>query len=603
MDLRKLQPVRDLLDSMATRQAGSNPTLPSGATDEDKVTSLLEVVKGRTGKSQNSLDSVPTKNLTAHTVTGIVLLLMGVDLIGIGFSIDILPFTVVLSAVPLIYGVGILFPLQGVIARHRNAIRLLMGYDDKRVLRPLIQALGFPDREVRQEVRAALTIRLTNLDPDGANRLSKEDCARLARYLTPRQASRSPEFVGAILHGLAMVGDADSRKAIQRFVRRKSGDTIEEQVRERGRGYLAEWDGIMNADDDRSATPAWAPLINKLVERRQQTRRIFVCIALVWVIGMVLNAMTFVLPHTLLPTIAALVVFIGGLSAIGVAEVGESRRRQQSRQEILAALTEVATHATIGPLLEVYPHFTADSEGREALQKLLIALLNSQTGAEHAHLSANQKRLLSQQLSTSESVPLQRACVRTLLLLDTMPPLLPLARLVVRNAPTKEEQTLREEVKQTLATLVGRMDFGTVADIPRWIGQLPDHLIPGDSAQDKDWEAGTVAVFALIRLLPQLTPAHTGLLSATARLRLKQAENNIWYMFLSGSDTAYLSALSRFGPDFTLAVLTALEAVGHGSDLGFVSEKATMSADSPALQQIRARARQVVPILTERRKA
>lgn len=179
-----------------------------------------------------------------------------------------------------------------------------------------------------------------------------------------------------------------------------------------------------------------------------------------------------------------------------------------------------------------------------------------------------------------------------------------LTLLVVQDAPTQAMQTVRARAKQSLRAITARLDFGTVQDIPAWIGKLPranDYTSEKPRfLSDNAWDEYLLATFALTRLLPLLTPADARLLDKEARSRLGASIAAPRYALTHGYTKFDSSGLvvSRLGPDYDLARMAAFEQIGTGSDIPYINYA---SASAEHLPMMRARAKTVLAILEARR--
>lgn len=176
-----------------------------------------------------------------------------------------------------------------------------------------------------------------------------------------------------------------------------------------------------------------------------------------------------------------------------------------------------------------------------------------------------------------------------------------LARFVVHDAPSKQEQNVRERARHCLTNLTQRLDFGTVANIPDWIAKLPHtSASTGSPALAAGADDALIAHFALIQLLPQLQPSNSALLKHSQREYL--AESWLWmlYALSNGAPAANSMQQSRLGSAFSFAVLDALEQTGTGQDLS-LSHYLLRDVPVDDLPPLREKARHVNAILEQRR--
>ncbi len=305
-------------------------------------------------------------------------------------------------------------------------------------------------------------------------------------------------------------------------------------------------------------------------------------------------------------------------------------RQVRKEQSLVSSLVSSLTVQALGDVLRAYIGSRSPG-GRTAMGKVLIDLLDQQTDQNHAALSLSEQNLLYLLLDYGTRVPpaiqatpnalarhrrrihiyqnkndirIKHACLQALPTLGDQRALPVLARMIVRGAPTAAEESLCNEAHITLKSMLERIPFGQVEDIPRWISHLPAFSIEtGRRPPGGDTDDCLIAVFALTRLLPLLTPAHAALLNSemnrSARKRLRHASQSLAY-FLMGSGSTEVVDISRLGPDFSLAVLHAQDIFGDADDIPFVRSLANGAASTPDRPRIRERARQVLAILKER---
>jgi hypothetical protein len=132
-----------------------------------------------------------------------------------------------------------------------------------------------------------------------------------------------------------------------------------------------------------------------------------------------------------------------------------------------------------------------------------------------------------------------------------------IALLIIRDAPTAQEQHVREVARECLPRLQANTFGDHIEEIPALIETLPAvPAITTGIVSQKQY----IAFFGLAHLLPQLTPADSHLLTSELRKRLC---NNLGGLNLKED----FVTLSRLGPDYSLAVIGALERFGRAESL------------------------------------
>ncbi len=270
------------------------------------------------------------------------------------------------------------------------------------------------------------------------------------------------------------------------------------------------------------------------------------------------------------------------------------------------------------------------------MQELLIDLLQSQSVERHAQLTVSEQRLFAELIENHRYLPpfvpvrshlegtpkdsLRWAAIQAASIVGNALVMPALAHLAVQNVATPDEQLMRDAAHRALDRLMARLNFGTVDDIPEWIGhlayinaswnsmnrefdrgyeeQMPTRI---DPPMFGSWDSCFIAVCALTHLLPLLTSQHTGLLDRAARERLKWAPGTLPTILTCNGMRNLNPQIVRLGPEFRLAVLAAFEALGEDDDLPYIQHWANILAPTPDLQRIRERAEEIVPILEARK--
>lgn len=273
---------------------------------------------------------------------------------------------------------------------------------------------------------------------------------------------------------------------------------------------------------------------------------------------------------------------------------------------LLNQLAEVEDVNAAGPLLEIWKAAAPTGPVRPALGRALQCLLPRLRREDGANLTPAQRRILYNNISHANALyhpdmTLTLACLEAIEQVGDIHALPPLARLIVHDAPTQPEQRIRERAQQCLTHLTQNLDFGTAANIPGWIAKLP---YGSSTANMPTLPAGTdealIALFALIRLLPQLQPSDAGLLKAGEREYLAEAWRWMLFALYPSPGGSVSMQQSRLGSAFSFAVLAALEQIGTGRDLG-LSHWLLCDVPAEELPQLRLQARRVNAILERRR--
>ncbi len=269
---------------------------------------------------------------------------------------------------------------------------------------------------------------------------------------------------------------------------------------------------------------------------------------------------------------------------------------------LLNALAEVQDTQAAGPLLEAWQ--TASwGQGREELGKILTGLL-PRLRRENVVLSARQREILYSSVNrtlAATHTDFVLVCLDAIERIGDQAVLPTLARFVVHDAPSKQEQNVRERARQCLTRLTQQLDFGTTGDIPGWVAKLPHTSVStGSPVLPAGADDALIAHFALIQLLPQLQPSDSALLKHSQREYLAEAWRWMLYALSPGAPAANLIQQSRLGSAFSFAVLDALEQIGTGQDL---SLSYYLLRDVPVddLPPLREKARHVNAILEQRR--
>ena len=280
-----------------------------------------------------------------------------------------------------------------------------------------------------------------------------------------------------------------------------------------------------------------------------------------------------------------------------------------TQTNIIAMLEKVEDTRAAGPLMETLDSATT-KPARMALMNVLAGLLPRFTEADRHLLTPRQTGLLYEALNNPLQTPHPNpafvvAALKAVASVGDLSALPLLARIIVKDAPTKGEQTARDQARQSLRQLMRTLDFGTVENIPAWVAQLPLYSETSGARLPSGggWEQSLIATFALTRLLPQLRPEQTGLLSRADRSRVASATLMPYYMLVAGGNEGNFNDIqpSRLGADFKLAVIEALRNVGTGEDAEYIQHWAFAPAPSEADRHARDVAREILPILEARR--
>lgn len=113
-----------------------------------------------------------------------------------------------------------------------SVLRQLTGYDDMRVIEPLVQALYIPDRSLRYAARIALTRLLPRLRAGDPEISVLQQSGRLYRQLTLHEAARMPDFICAVLNACVQIGDVGVMPDVQRLAMRRAQTAAQRRVQQ-----------------------------------------------------------------------------------------------------------------------------------------------------------------------------------------------------------------------------------------------------------------------------------------------------------------------------------------------------------------------------------
>lgn len=235
MDLRRLKLIRANVSGNSERRPrwrSRRDLVPgdcSGQTEEDRVTHLLEQLVESRGL-------LITRALRCLVVAlGGVLVIAGCLFLWQGVLLKNTILTLLSIPCGLVGAILIRFsPVS--ITRHRLALYQLTGYNDIRAIPPLTQALSSPDHKLRHAARIALTRLLpllTNPEMQNAsqsNRLTPECWTHLEHYATPRNASRFPEFVCALVPALMQSNAPHAIETVRQLAEATPQNTAQQTV-------------------------------------------------------------------------------------------------------------------------------------------------------------------------------------------------------------------------------------------------------------------------------------------------------------------------------------------------------------------------------------
>jgi hypothetical protein len=137
-------------------------------------------------------------------------------------------------------GIGFVLMLRHLTASEKQteAARMLARFDDVRAMGALIEALDWPEEQVRVAARLALLRLLPRLRASDATLLRPGQRASLYRYLKMRNAHRDVDFLLAILKALEQVGDASALPPVQRLAEGAGHTYNQRRVRRAARECL-----------------------------------------------------------------------------------------------------------------------------------------------------------------------------------------------------------------------------------------------------------------------------------------------------------------------------------------------------------------------------
>ena len=302
-------------------------------------------------------------------------------------------------------------------------------------------------------------------------------------------------------------------------------------------------------------------------------------------------------------------VFSGGMIVMSLCIVVGGARYAPPTSQSVEAIAEMEDVRAAGPLLEILDTASPSKQERAVICSALIRLLpclapGGATLLTSRHWQALHGCIIS---DMAERHPdFVTACLEVIEGLGSEKSLPSLTLLVVHDAPTPNMQAVRARAKQCLRSLVARLDFGTVSDIPNWIAKLPYSYKEDENNKriaPEMCEEYMIAAYALTRLLPQLTPADAPLLNKEARRRLGESVFVLKHALTQGGHKFIPGGFitSRLGSDYDLARLAAFEQIGTGSDLPFAQSCLNSMIPSEDLPRVRARVKAVVAVLEARR--
>lgn len=124
--------------------------------------------------------------------------------------------------------------LAAVSQMQKNAARALAKFDDKRVVGPLAEALGFDDKGLRQEAERVLARLLPTLQASDASLLNDDQRKMLNRSLRGKNA----DLICAILQAYQQVGDEAALPHVERLANGEVATTKAKKVREAAQACL-----------------------------------------------------------------------------------------------------------------------------------------------------------------------------------------------------------------------------------------------------------------------------------------------------------------------------------------------------------------------------
>jgi hypothetical protein len=275
-----------------------------------------------------------------------------------------------------------------------------------------------------------------------------------------------------------------------------------------------------------------------------------------------------------------LLLILGGLGCLALALGASSRDKREtlSRQQLQlhARLNALEDVRAVVPLLHA---LTAAEPLREVILATLTRLLGRMTATEARELLAPHRDRLYTHLNKTMAASRPDFVIAALRLLPALadrPGLIHMARFIVWDAPTRNEQRVREVARECLPQMLERVELGNLS---HWIERLP-LTTPGGETETYYYNL-LLPPLAVIQNLPRLTPGEYLALGENERHRL-------YYSLLS-------MELPRLKLDYSLAVL---EMVLHSEDIeALPTVQQLQRAHNP---QIRAAARACLPVLAAR---
>ena len=138
-----------------------------------------------------------------------------------------------LNAVVLAFCIA--YPLRSAQERRTIAVRLA-GYEDVRVVGPLIELLTASDKHLRKTARIGLIRLLPRMTPDDAHWLTNEQMERMGQVL--EQAEAQPELADATLRAFAQVGDSSVLPLVRRVAEMRAHTSQHRALRAMARECL-----------------------------------------------------------------------------------------------------------------------------------------------------------------------------------------------------------------------------------------------------------------------------------------------------------------------------------------------------------------------------
>jgi len=261
--------------------------------------------------------------------------------------------------------------------------------------------------------------------------------------------------------------------------------------------------------------------------------------------------------------------------------------RSQLERAAFEYLLQIEDRRSVGLLLQ--QRLLVSPADRHRVERLLIERLPQLGPKEVSQWTNIHPNLLFGILDyvhRDRDIDLRLAAISALHLLCDRRSLRVLYYLAAGEAPTHGEQAVRTAAQRCLHELQGRLDFGNVAMIPNFLNRVCN---PADNKQTVGPIIDADSLYALIALLPQLTPANY-------REVLAPKDRDHLYAILT---TAIFGSYGYDKVKLHREVVRTLERVGDTKALKALGSIAGMDAPTDAEKQLRIEAQEAWRVLKQ----